>query len=563
MMIQRLLLSATTAAAAALIAFTYATPAHACGCFAPPDPSVPIVQAGERIVFSHDAGKVTAHIQIQYQGSASEFGWILPLPAVPEFALGVEELFARIVNATQPKYRLTRQFGDQCNAVLASGGARGNSESSDGFSGTPQDPAPGVLVVEDSVGPYDYAVLRADSKDEMLEWLNENRYFIPGGTEEVMDPYVRPGAYFLALKLRKGSDAGDLQPVVLTYESDLPMIPIILTQVAANPNMGIQVWTLGESRGIPRNYRHTVLNTEHLDWANAGANYNDLVISAVDEAEGHHSFITEFAGSSDVMKDQLDYEGRFGNRQALEGSTDPVEFVQALRNNGFLFSGPTMQTLRATWNVPEEILANGETEDGFYNSLDYWAGWYKEQFPEKYDEAFDFDPVQVTADLWDRVVVPTLAAGRLFRDNPVLTRMYTTLSPSEMTKDPVFSFNADLPMKSNIHQADLTQLCNTEGTPASNILKLPDGRQFYVDSIEEFALRDRSKVPFSTRIELLREEGAPEIELDNDLNGTITPSDISDDGCSCTATSGAQNATSGVLFLAGLALLVARRRRSH
>src|SRR5262249_62267014 len=32
--------------------------ARACGCFAPPDPSVPIVQAGENIVFSHEDGVI-------------------------------------------------------------------------------------------------------------------------------------------------------------------------------------------------------------------------------------------------------------------------------------------------------------------------------------------------------------------------------------------------------------------------------------------------------------------------------------------------------------------------
>src|SRR5256885_1847924 len=46
----------------------WALPVHdaaACGCFTPPDPSVPIVQAGERILFAMQDGVVTAHIQIQ------------------------------------------------------------------------------------------------------------------------------------------------------------------------------------------------------------------------------------------------------------------------------------------------------------------------------------------------------------------------------------------------------------------------------------------------------------------------------------------------------------------
>ena len=77
--------------------------AIACGCFAPPDPSVPIVQAGERILFAESSGQVTAYIQVQYSGKPGEFGWLLPLPAIPKtkagtdgIDVGVDELFTQL-----------------------------------------------------------------------------------------------------------------------------------------------------------------------------------------------------------------------------------------------------------------------------------------------------------------------------------------------------------------------------------------------------------------------------------------------------------------------------------
>src|SRR5262245_35658829 len=78
------------------LALFYTSDASACGCFTPPDPSVPIVQAGERIAFAMSGGTVTAHIQIQYQGTASDFGWLLPLPSVPTLDLGTDELFTQL-----------------------------------------------------------------------------------------------------------------------------------------------------------------------------------------------------------------------------------------------------------------------------------------------------------------------------------------------------------------------------------------------------------------------------------------------------------------------------------
>ena len=61
----------------------WSDPADACGCFAPPNPTVPVVQAGERILFAVKNGEVTAHVQVQYSGaSGADFGWLLPLPGV-------------------------------------------------------------------------------------------------------------------------------------------------------------------------------------------------------------------------------------------------------------------------------------------------------------------------------------------------------------------------------------------------------------------------------------------------------------------------------------------------
>ena len=51
----------------------------------------------------------------------------------------------------------------------------------------------------------------------------------------------------------------------------------------------------------------------------------------------------------------------------------------------------------------------------------------------------------LTDEIEMRVVKPTLASAGLFRSYPYLTRLYTTLSPEDMNRDPVFSENPDLP----------------------------------------------------------------------------------------------------------------------
>ena len=126
--------------------------------------------------------------------------------------------------------------------------------------------APTPLVLQSSVGPYEFAVLKADSLADMQKWLQDNRYAVPTTSDAAVGPYIRPGAGFLALKLKADASSGSIQPVVLRCptipDPDQPDFGQTVT------NMGVQVWVLGNSRAIPRNYYHAVINDAQLDLLN-------------------------------------------------------------------------------------------------------------------------------------------------------------------------------------------------------------------------------------------------------------------------------------------------------
>jgi MYXO-CTERM domain-containing protein len=569
--------------------------AEACGCFAPPDPSVPIVQAGERIVFAMEDGNVVAHVQIQYAGKdGTDFGWLLPLPAVPVMAVGTDEIFNQLINTTQPKYRLTRVYEGNCSfdpSRFGRGGF-GGPQAAGGDANSPPSESTGKgspLVIQDSVGPYDYAVLRADDKTEMLNWLTQNRYFIPAGTDATVGPYIRPGAYFLALKLRAGNQAGDIVPVVLKYKSDLPMIPIILTSVAANPDMGIQVWMLGKGRAIPRNYYHTVINDSKINWLTSGANYNDVIIAATHEADGRHTFVTEYAGTAGVMKNVLNPAGRFGSQTELASMPSEIEFVSYLWSHGFGVANPGQQqggpigpggqfgqsftsTLKGILGkyvpVPPALVAKNVSADQFYQNLSYYLGSYRLQNPGDFSGyTVNYVPTMMAQEIFDAVVKPTLEAGKLFDNHQYLTRLYTTLSPEDMNKDPVFSYNVGLRDVNNTHEASLTYHCgffgrsNQATTPASLLteqgwkMSFPYGTGQNNDWTQPGG-------PSSVRIEILAEEGEPQVVVDNtDTIGSIVGSKAG--GCGVTVGSRATETAGGLLVLLGAALaLVLRRKRA-
>jgi hypothetical protein len=99
-------------ALAVALSLTHPREARACGCFARPSAAVarPVLQAGEQIAFAVENGEVVAHIKIQYQGDASDFGWLLPLPSLPKLELGTDELFRLLDQNTAPTYTVTYTY---------------------------------------------------------------------------------------------------------------------------------------------------------------------------------------------------------------------------------------------------------------------------------------------------------------------------------------------------------------------------------------------------------------------------------------------------------------------
>lgn len=555
---------------------------YACGCFAPPDPAHPVLQAGERILFTSDGNHITAHIQIQYAGDASDFGWLLPLPSVPTLDLGTDELFNQLLATTQPQFNLKNVYPDNCKFQPASdmGYAYGGDLAAFGAfdAGVPMPGGP--LVLQDSIGPYDYAVLKADSKQAMLDWLTQNHYFIPAGTDAAVAPYIHPGAYFLALKLKSGQSAGDIQPVVVKYPSDLPMIPITLTAVAAQPNMGIQVWLLGPSRAISRNYHHTVMNDAAIDWNQPGTTYQDLVVRAVAEAPDHHTFITEFAGSSKIMRGVLDYPGRFGNADYLKTVTDAGTYCDYLRANGYPFTGNLVAILQKYIAMPPSLQQQGITPARYYWNL----STYRNIFPQAFQGiSLKFDPAALTDEITKKIAKPILDAGKAFVDFPYLTELYTRLSPIDMNADPVFSFNPDLPDVANLRQSTLTWGCNPKSwgyLPS----RLDTALGFSLCYPSGTAVAFPAKAAASLRVEVLREQGQPEVLVDNraainaalvaeGLSCTVGPGGSGGDmptlagrGCyvaNAGAPGASRNAALALFGLVGLALagMSARRRR--
>ena len=533
-----------SAALVAAVAFV-APAADACGGFFCSS-AQPVNQAAERIIFSNNGdGTVTAVIQILYQGPSQSFSWLLPISTVPksdeDIGVASDVAFQRLQAATNPLYTLTTRVEGECRDRATSGGPRrGSVNDSAGSPTSAPGGGPGVTVEASGVvGAFEWTVISLDQSLEdpaaaATAWLEENSFDVAPGAESLIGPYLADGLYLLALKLTKGSDTGSIRPIVLTYDAKLPMIPIKLTAVAANDDMGVMTWVLGEHRAVPRNYRSLELNEARIDWLTSASNYEDVVTEAADEAGGR-CFVTEYADRtstlSQVIWNASDEQQWIFLRDSVNSSLGEL-----FRNLFFSYGGYS-----GFWDAVREVvtLPSGVTFDDL------------EGCPTCFDQQLQFSPSALEAALEESVIEPMRRVQRLFDARPYVTRLYSTLSAGEMTEDPLFTFNGDLPSVSNLHTAERVIECSRDYDQADAPWRvvLPQGD--LVRGTGSSWPVPASQPP-NVRVLQLAESGAGAVVLDNREeigsgladNNAKHPSPSSDSG-GCSLSGGAAGTSAG------------------
>jgi MYXO-CTERM domain-containing protein len=531
--------------------------ARACGGFFCNN-ATPVNQAAERIVFARASdGTVTAIIQIQYAGPAERFAWMPPVAGSPTVSVSSDTAFTALQTATNPTYSLTTRVEGECDVPERRGWASADAgaliRADAGAMG------PVTVVDEGSVGPYDYVVISVDpsapdSVGAAVAWLNDNMYDVTAEQAEVVRPYLESGLNLLTFRLTKGNDTGTIRPVRITFGSGLASIPIRPTAVAATSNMGVMVWVLGPSRAVPVNYLSLELNEALVDWFNPTPTYNDVVTVAANEAGGQ-GFVTELAAPT------VPGPGGTSYRQ--------IVYPPILQSA----AGSILET---DWSarrfaLVEAAITNFGAQDGFRDAFIEGVPLPADTtfetvmacpscFDDHFETSPDFDPPVFVAALERHVFDPLEETAALFEAHPYITRLYTTMSADEMTVDPMFDFNSDLPDHSNQHTAERVIECGSgilEGDAYWRV-ELPDGRVVRGrDSSWPFGLGD---MPANARTLRVGTSGEGDVNEDNGEaidrvlgthNATVpTPSER--DGCACTSSGSPAGFALVALVLAAL-----------
>ncbi len=232
---------------------------------------------------------VTYVLRTYYDGSPTEFAWILPVPATPTDVLSHEtaSLFDELNEQTRPRFFVATGGGYGC----ACGALAGDMT------------VPGVVDVEAGgrAGIFEWVALTSTGSDALLNWLNDNGYRVPEEADDILDTYIQDGMHFLALRVAEPdqvSNDGDIEipPIQFSCQTSQRFYPMAISQISAANETEVLIYVLADHRTEAANVSNALVSRDAVtyDLATDTSNYGSLFDQALATWDGV-VLVTEFA----------------------------------------------------------------------------------------------------------------------------------------------------------------------------------------------------------------------------------------------------------------------------
>lgn len=480
----------------------------ACGACISPSLSTgsdaPVVQDAERVLFLRDpVSKIsTVWVEVRYFGLAKNFAWVLPVPKLPQVGVGSVAVFdaldlrmaARLQMKTLPAENCrdpaqgcaSFDYGKHVDAKSLDISASDASKASGGGDANTPDVE---ILSSGATGPYNFVVVKGSEANALYQWLNGNGYATPEKAKSIIASHVAKGDLFVAVKLQNGQGVTAIRPITLTMNDAEPCVPLRLTSIAAKDDMAVVVTLGGPGRAIVKNHLDVQINPLRLtpfagsDIAcSAGSgnggnclipnNYAQVLATAIDGAGGN-AFVTEYAGVGSAT-------GPMGSIAATAAQTmasvkSYYELGQLLSQNIVPVTQEVADTLDSALGLSDyatdtaalQVLANLRGCAKYWQQQGNMGDHENCPLQEVASAAFTASKLKAKivngvalADIVQKQLIdPVAAVAKLLNESAIVTRLVMRISPSEMDRDPVFSFNPNLPTVNNVSVAQTNKVC--------------------------------------------------------------------------------------------------------
>ena len=248
--------------------------ACACGGVVSSDPNARI--ADEEALVAMDGGDEIIVMRLNLQSNADNAALIVPTPTPAAVTASSPSLFTELASLAAPRVQTRRHW--TFSMPLLAGGA--------------QSAAPPTVVAQVQLGPLEATTLTGGDESGVRQWLDSHGYNMRPEVVAQLDPYLKQGWAFVAMRLTSDSALdGQLAPVQLQFASDRLVYPMRMSAAAKNPQR-VVIYTLGQHR-MQRSDPDAA--RQHVDVEYAGSIAGRTHDQALTEMAGNGAFLTKTA----------------------------------------------------------------------------------------------------------------------------------------------------------------------------------------------------------------------------------------------------------------------------
>lgn len=254
------------------------------GAILPPDEIYYMYETTQNAFIIYDDGHEDLVISISFSGNASDFGWIIPLPNKPEISKVDYSIFRKLSEETEPKQNLLDKIKGESGYYYTSG----LMESAPASKNLAADETSVQVIEEESIGIYDYAILTADDPGDLKEWMEENGYRLPTGSDfedydeynpfsteyksqselwsdalPIIKDYIDSGWYFVTVKVNNEyTDSSGVQsqlgegavdPLRFSFDTTDMIYPMKLTSISRR-SISVNIYIIDDHKVYVSNY---------------------------------------------------------------------------------------------------------------------------------------------------------------------------------------------------------------------------------------------------------------------------------------------------------------------
>uniref|UniRef100_UPI000A047562 DUF2330 domain-containing protein n=1 Tax=Nocardia higoensis TaxID=228599 RepID=UPI000A047562 len=221
-------------------------PASACACGGIISPGDAATVQQETAALTWDGDRETILLRLSLASDTEHAALVVPTPAPATVTAGSADTFGELARLAAPEYVVETEWF-----------AWPEDETSTAAPGSTP-----MVLDQVRLGPLEATTLRGGDLDGLRRWLGGNGYALRPEVTATLEPYVREGWSFVAVRLTGEQElSGALDPVRLDFDSDRLVYPMRMS-AAARTAQAVHLYVLGDHR-----MRRTDPDAAHQDSA--------------------------------------------------------------------------------------------------------------------------------------------------------------------------------------------------------------------------------------------------------------------------------------------------------